>query len=165
MYHPPFSTYTEFYKKTNISYLLIRTRKGKEMLVLRDILRTYQINDPLTYWLSRQLHVKVNNRNTRTKCEKCSMLKIKTPERLPKIYSKLTIQTKTTPHFPTFGLNTERHEVSLRIQPESGKIWRRSRAFLVNFGHILGRRSGVFIAKFEHISHLVLVFLLLTLNR
>ena len=28
----------------------------------------------------------------------------------------------------------------------------------------LRRRSGVFIIKFEHISHLVLVFLLLTLN-
>ena len=27
------------------------------------------------------------------------------------------------------------------------------------------RRSGVFIANFEHISHLVLLFLLLTLNR
>ena len=27
------------------------------------------------------------------------------------------------------------------------------------------RRSGVFIVNFEHISHLVLVFLLLTLNR
>ena len=28
-----------------------------------------------------------------------------------------------------------------------------------------GRRSGVFIVNFEHISHLALVFLLLTLNR
>ena len=27
------------------------------------------------------------------------------------------------------------------------------------------RRSGVFIVNFEHTSHLVLVFLLLTLNR
>ena len=53
---------------------------------------------------------KVNNRNTRTRCEICSKLTIKTPER--------------------------RH-------------W---------------RRSGVFIVNFEHISHLVLVFLLLTLN-
>ena len=54
--------------------------------------------------------LKVNNRNTRTKCEICSKLTIKTPER--------------------------RH-------------W---------------RPSGVLIVKFEHISHLVLVFLLLTLN-
>ena len=53
---------------------------------------------------------KVNNRNTRTRCEICSKLTIKTAER--------------------------RH-------------W---------------RRSGVFIANFEHILHLVLVFLLLTLN-
>ena len=54
--------------------------------------------------------LKVNNRNTRTRCEICSKLTIKTPGR--------------------------RH-------------W---------------RRSGVFIVNFEHISHLVLVFLLLTLN-
>ena len=55
--------------------------------------------------------LKVNNRNTRTRCEICSKLTINTPER--------------------------RH-------------W---------------RRSGVFIVNFEHISHLVLVFLLLTLNK
>ena len=54
--------------------------------------------------------LKVNNRNTRTRCVICSKLTIKTPER--------------------------RHK----------------------------RRSGVFIVNFEHISHLVLVFLLLTLN-
>ena len=54
---------------------------------------------------------KVNNRNTRTRCEICSKLTIKTSER--------------------------RH-------------W---------------RRSGVFIVNFEHISHLVLKFLLLTLSR
>ena len=50
---------------------------------------------------------KVNNRNTRTRCEICSKLTIKTPE----------------------------------------------------------RRYGVFIVNFEYISHLVLVFLLLTLSR
>ena len=54
--------------------------------------------------------LKVNNRNTRTRCEICPKLTIKTPER--------------------------RH-------------W---------------RHSGVFIVNSEHISHLVLVFLLLTLN-
>ena len=54
---------------------------------------------------------KVNNRNTRTSCEICSKLTIKTPERCH---------------------------------------W---------------RRSGFFIVNFEHISHLVLVFLLLTLSR
>ena len=53
---------------------------------------------------------KVNNRNTRTRCEICSKLTIKTPER---------------------------------------RQW---------------RRSGVFIVNFEYISHLALVFLLLTLN-
>ena len=53
---------------------------------------------------------KVNNRNSRTRCEICSKLKIKTPER---------------------------------------RQW----------------HSGVFIVNFEHISLLVLVFLLLTLSR
>ena len=54
---------------------------------------------------------KVNNRNSRTMCEICSNLTIKTLERR-----------------------------QLRL-------------------------SGVFIVNFEHISHLVLVFLLLTLRR
>ena len=51
--------------------------------------------------------LKVNNRNTRARCEICSKLTIKIPERL----------------------------------------------------------SGIFIVNFEHISHLVLVILLLTLSR
>ena len=53
---------------------------------------------------------KVNNRKTRTRCEICPKVAIKTPER-------------------------RRH------------------------------RSAVFIVNFEHISHLVLVFLLLTLSK
>ena len=53
--------------------------------------------------------LKVNNRNTRTRCEKCSKVKIKKPT-----------------------------------------YWRRSSFFIVNF---------------EHISHLALVFLLLSLSR
>ena len=53
---------------------------------------------------------KVNDRNTRTRCDICSKLTIKTPKR--------------------------RH-------------W---------------RRSGVLIVNFEHISHPILLFLLLTLN-
>ena len=52
---------------------------------------------------------KANNRNTRTRCEICSKLTIKTPEQ--------------------------------------------------------GGRSAVFIINFEHTSHLVLEFLLLTLSR
>ena len=55
--------------------------------------------------------LKFNNRNIRTRCEICSNLTIKTPER---------------------------------------RQW---------------RHSGVFVVNFEHISHLVLVFLLLTLSR
>ena len=57
------------------------------------------------YWINL-FHATVNQRNTRTRCEICSKLTIKTPE----------------------------------------------------------RRPGVLIVNFEHISHLVLVFLLLTLN-
>ena len=53
--------------------------------------------------------LKFNDRNARTRCEICSKLTIKAPERQ----------------------------------------W---------------RRSGVFVVNFEHISHLVLVFMLLTLN-
>ena len=55
--------------------------------------------------------LKVNNTNTRTRCEICS---------------KLTIKTQELRHW---------------------------------------LHSGVFIVNFEHISHLVLVFLLLTLSR
>ena len=54
--------------------------------------------------------LKVNNRNSRARCEICSKLTMKIPQR---------------------------------------RQW---------------RRSGIFIVNFEHISHLVLVFLLLTLS-
>ena len=54
--------------------------------------------------------IKVNNRNTKTRCEICSKFTRKTPER--------------------------------------GQL----------------RRSGVFVANFEHISRLILVFLLLNMN-
>ena len=54
--------------------------------------------------------LKVNNRNTKTRCKICSKVTLKIPERRPK------------------------------------------------------RRSGVFFVNFKHISHLVLLFLLLTLN-
>ena len=37
--------------------------------------------------------------------------------------------------------------------------------FKVNNINTRTRRSGIFIVNFEHISHLVLVFLLLTLSR
>ena len=36
---------------------------------------------------------------------------------------------------------------------------------LTGFYMVARRRSGVFIVSFEHISHLFLVFLLLTLNK
>ena len=61
-----------------------------------------------------------------------------------------------------------------RISGET-KLGRRTPSFYVRFmplgqrfqalNAISTSRSGVFIVNFEHISHLVLVFLLLTLNR
>ena len=84
-------------------------RSQEELLILRFLemrgLRTKRRNPADNYMF------KVKNRNTRSRCEICSKLTLKTPER---------------------------HH------------W---------------RRSGVFIVNFEHISHLVLVFLLLTLSR
>ena len=77
---------------------------------------------------------KVNNRNTRTRCEICPKLTIKTPER------RLLIPLKTSEN------------------PENQR-------FSDVFRGIKKRRSGVFIVNFGHISHLVLVFLLLTLSR
>ena len=76
--------------------------KNRSLISKRD--KERRSNQVVIYLL------KVNNRNTRTRCEKCSKLTIQTPER---------------------------------------RQW---------------RRSGVYIVKFEHFSHLVLVFLLLTLN-
>ena len=38
------------------------------------------------------------------------------------------------PHFPAFGLNTERYVVSFQIQSECGKIWARNNYV---FGHFL----------------------------
>ena len=54
----------------------------------------------------------------------------------------------------------------LTIKTLKRRLWRRSGVFTVNFelkeSH--WRRSCAFIVNFEHISHLALVFLLLTLN-
>ena len=89
-------------KNLSLSFHQIPSNKQKEIRQewLRRIKRV-----PVDIYM-----LKVSNNNTRTRCEICSELRIKTPE----------------------------HH------------W---------------RRSGVFILNFEHISHLVLVFLLLTLNR
>ena len=73
--------------------------------VLNAPLFTIMKSPPVDIYL-----LKIDYRNTRARCEICSKLTIKTPER---------------------------------------RQWRRSFVFIVNF---------------EHISHLVLVFLLLTLN-
>ena len=41
----------------------------------------------------------------------------------------------------------------------------RNVSFSGNLAYVLRRRSGLFVVNFEHISHLFLVFLLLTLNK
>ena len=73
----------------------------------------------------KQILFKVSNTYTRTRCEICSKLTMKIPER---------------------------------------RYCRRSGIFIVNFERYW-RRSGIFIDNFEHISHLALMFLLLTLSR
>ena len=80
--------------------------KRKVLPFTKIAVRKTPVTNPAGIYL-----LKVNNRNTRTRCEICSKLTINTPER---------------------------------------RQW---------------RRSGVFIVNFEHISHLALVFLLLTLNK
>ena len=72
--------------------------------------RTLHNHSPIRHFPVGIYLLKVNNRNTGTRCEICSKLTIKTPER---------------------------------------RQW---------------HRSGVFTVNFKHILHLVLVFLLLTLN-
>ena len=116
-----FSTYPNFSEKIIFfspwyahihmcSYKGIRNISFRKILLIililrRSILRSEKPNPVGNYMFT------VKNRKTWTRCEICSKLKIKTPER---------------------------------------RYW---------------PRSGVFIANFEHISHLVLLFLLLTLSR
>ena len=90
-----------------VSKVLILEFSLKFMKIIYEVCRDAEKS---SYLPSRIYLLKVNNKNTRTRCEICSKLTIKTPER---------------------------------------RNW---------------RGSGVFIVTFEHISHLVLVFLLLTLN-
>ena len=89
---------------TNLYFPVIRARENTGQLRLGS-----SSTNPVGIYL-----FKVNKRNTRTMCEICSNLTIKTQER--------------------------RH-------------WRH------------WSRSGVFIVNFEQTSHIVLVFLLLTLNK
>ena len=89
--------------KANRRHIIDRMMDCDQMFF---VIEYYYKSNPVGIYL-----LKVNNRNTSTRCEICSKLTINTPER---------------------------------------RQW---------------RRSGVFIVNFEHISHLVLVFLLLTLNK
>ena len=82
----------------------------KKFFLSRGFLK-YTSNTWFEHFSANIYLFKANNRNTKKRCEICSKLIIKTPER-------------------------------------------RQRC-----------RSGVFIVKFEHISHIFLVFLLFTLNK
>ena len=95
-------------KLANINQMLMQGTY-KEQYIVNVIVNFNTITAILktTFYPVGNYMFKVNNRNTRARCEICSKLTIKTPE----------------------------------------------------------RRHGVFIVNFEHISHLVLVFLLLTLSR
>ena len=100
------------YNDSKLLHLSSETLGLKATLVLQ-LLAMFHVKS----FLSHSIHpvgiylLKVNNRNTKTRCEICSKLTTKTPERCH---------------------------------------WCRSSVFIVNFGHI---------------SHFVLEFLLLTLNR
>ena len=92
----------------SVHYILLlgNVTSSLDKIFMSSICKTYESDTPAGNYL-----FKVNNRNTRARCETCSKLTIKTPKGLP--------------------------------------WW----------------CSGVFIVNSEHISHLVLVFLLLTWSR
>ena len=113
----PFKSFSFFHVYSFDFYLLLHSKIGKASYSHKSIRNSF-LWDYKVAWKNvanaspkRQLNVQSLKRNTRTRCEICLMLTIKTPER---------------------------HQ------------WRRSVVFIVNF---------------EHISHLALVFLLLTLKR
>ena len=43
----------------------------------------------------------------------------------PHCVKSVCIRSYSSPHFPAFGLNTERYGVSLPVQSECGKMWAR----------------------------------------
>ena len=45
--------------------------------------------------------------------------------RLMHCIKSVRFRSYSCPHFPAFGLNTERYSLSLRIQSECGKMWAR----------------------------------------
>ena len=105
---------------------------------------------------------KVNNSNTRTRCEICSKSFMITLYIL--IYTLCFIFTYTLASFQQAYFNDGRvcpAGIYLRKVNNSNT---RTRFEICSKLTIKRRHSGVFIVNFEHISHLVLVLLLLTLN-
>ena len=112
--------------------------------------------------------LKVNNRSTRTRCEICSKLTIKTPERplrkIPKFHliswCGNFVERQSFHIASGESLETMRKLYLSTKFPHQDIRW--------NYGTLYsGRqwyRSGLFIVNFEHISLLVIVFLSLTLN-
>ena len=98
---------------------------------------------------------KVHNRKTRTRCKICSKLTIKKPERCFDNLTLSIIDRKYPAGNYMFKVNNRKTRTRCEICSKltiktSERCW---------------RRSGVFIVIFEHISHLVPVFLLLTSNK
>ena len=93
--------------------------------------KTPKTDSPWFCFLAGNYIFKVNNRNTRTRCEICSKLTKKIPKRR---------------HGRRSGIFT----VNFAIKIPKRRHW---------------RRSGIFVVNFEHISHIVLVFLLLNMSR
>ena len=94
---------------------------------------------------------KVNNRNTKKRCEICSKLPIKASERRQWRRSGVFIVNfKLISHLFSSVSIVNLEQVYTGWNPIVNCQW---------------RHSGVFIVNFEHISNLVLVFLLLTLSR
>ena len=50
------------------------------------------------------------------------------------------VRSFSGPYFPTFGLNTEKYGVPLRIQSECGKIWTRKTSNMDTFHAVIGTK-------------------------
>ena len=87
--------------------------------------------------------LKVNNKNTRTRCEICFKLTIKTTERRQNSQENTCARVSILIKLQAFI------KIETLVQVFSCAFWRRSRLFIINF---------------EYILHLVLLFLFLTLN-
>ena len=68
--------------------------------------------------------------------------------RIFSLVKSVRIRSYSGPHFPEFGLNTERYGLSLRIQSECGKM----RAKITPNTHTFLRSAFVIRSSFEKVS-------------